>query len=99
MPNLRRLDFIRMACMTASVSYRDLLTEDEWVQALLSGKVPRNRRPHLHTLFDEAPPRIIAGLLEEVGKWAKPGKVIANARRIARELDVSPRVQGWLKSI
>lgn len=99
MPQPRRPDFLRMACVTASVSYRESLTEDELVQALLSGKVPRNRRPHLHTLFDEGSPRIIAGLLEQVGKSAKPGTVVANAQRIARELDVLPRVQDWLKSI
>jgi hypothetical protein len=88
-----------MACATASVSYRESLTKDELVQALLSGKVPQNRRPHLHTLFDEGSPRVILGLLEQVGNSAKPGKVVANARRIAKELHVLPRVQDWLKSI
>lgn len=87
-----------MACITANVSYRESLTQDELVHALLSGKVPRNRRPHLRTLFDEAPRQLIAGLLQEVGKWAKPGKVVANVQSIAMELDVLPRVQDWLKA-
>jgi precorrin-6B methylase 2 len=89
-----------MGCTTASVSYRESLTKDELVQALLSGKVPQNRRPHLRTLFDEGSPGVILGLLEQVGNSAKPGKkVVANARRIAKELHVLPRVQDWLKSI
>jgi transcriptional regulator with XRE-family HTH domain len=94
-----RPDFIGMACTTASVSYRERLTQDELLHALLSGKVPRTRRPHLQTLFDEASQRLIAGLVQEVSKWAKPGKVVGNVRRIARELDVLPRVQEWLKTI
>ena len=95
----RRPDFIFMACATASVSYRESLTQDELVHTLLSGKVSRNRRPHLRTLLDEAPQRLIAGLVQEVGRWVKPGKVIGNVQRIARELDVLSRVQDWLKTI
>jgi len=95
----RQPDFIFMACTVASVSYRESLTQDALVHALLSGKVPRNRRPHLRTLFDEASQPLIAGLVQEVSKWAKPGKVVGNVRRIARDLDVLPRVQEWLKTI
>lgn len=95
----RRPDFIRMACTTASVSFRETMEPDELVHALLSGKVPRNRRPHLRTLLDESSQRLIAGLVQEVGKWAKPGKVIANVQRIARDLDVLSRVQDWLKTL
>ena len=95
----RRPDFISAACTSASVSYRELLAQDELVHALLSGKVPRNRRPHLRTLLDEAPRRVVEGLVHEVGKWAKPGRVIGNVQKMAAELDVLPRVQDWLKTI
>ena len=94
-----RPDFISAACTSASVSYRELLAQDELVHALLSGKVPRNRRPHLRTLLDEAPRRVVEGLVHEVGKWAKPGRVIGNVQKMAAELDVLPRVQDWLKTI
>jgi len=65
---------------------------------LLSGKVPRNRRPHLRTLLEEAPRPLLEGLVQEVGKWAKPGKVAGNVARIAGELGVSRRTQEWLKT-
>ena len=99
MPKPRRPDFIRTACMTASVSYRELLTSDELVGALVSGKVPQNRRPHLRTLLDEASQTLIAGLVQDVARSTKSGKVVGNLRRIARELDVLPKVQDWLKTI
>jgi len=77
-----------MACITASVSYKETLTPDELVRALLSGKVHRDRRPHIRTLLDEGSPSLIEGLIHELGKWAKPGKVAANVRKIAVELYV-----------
>ena len=94
----RRPDFIGMACTTSSVSYKEVLTPDELVHALLSGKVPRNRRPHLRTLLEEAPRPLLEGLVQEVGKWAKRGKVAGNVARIAGELGVSRRTQEWLKT-
>ena len=93
----RRPDFIGMACTTSSVSYKEVLTPDELVHALLSGKVPRNRRPHLRTLLEEAPRPLLEGLVQEVGKWAKPGRVAGNVATIADELSVSQRTREWLK--
>ncbi len=52
-PKKRGPDFVRMACTSASVSFRELLTEDELVRALVTGKVPGNRRPHLRSLIEE----------------------------------------------
>src|SRR2546425_8104831 len=46
-PRKRGPDFVRMACTSASVRYRQPLTEHELVHALLSAKISRNRRPHL----------------------------------------------------
>lgn len=94
----RRQDFIQMACITASVSFKETLTPDELVHALLSGKVPRSRRPHLRALLEEAPRSLLEGLVQEVGKWAKPGKVAGNVERIAGELDVSRRTRERLKT-
>lgn len=94
----RRQDFIQMACTTASVSFKETLTPDELVHALLSGKVSRNRRPHLRTLLEEAPRSLLEGLVQEVGKWAKPGRVAGNVERIAAKLGASRRVQDWLKA-
>lgn len=94
----RRPDFIQMACTTASVSFRESMAPDELVHALLSGKVPRNRRPHLRALLEEAPRPLLEALLEEVGRWARPGKVAGNIQKIAAELGVLQRTGTWLKT-
>jgi hypothetical protein len=87
-----------MACTTASVSFRESLAPDELVHALLSGKVPRNRRPHLRTLLEEAPRPLLEGLVHEVSRWTKPGKVAGNVEKIATELGSSQRTRSWLKT-
>ena len=94
----RRPDFIQMACTTASVSFRETMEPDDLVHALLSGKVPRSRRPHLRALLEEAPRPLLEGLLEQVGRWARPGKVAGNIRKIASELGVLHRTGTWLKT-
>jgi len=83
----RRPDFLRMAATTASVSYKTPLTEAELLGSLLSGKVPAGKRPHLRTLLEEARPELIKGMISEVGKWTKPGKIEKNLEKIARELE------------
>ena len=92
-------DFIRMACTTASVSYKESLTPDELVRAFLSGEVARDRRPHIRMLLEEGSPSLIAGLIHEVGRLATPAQVAANIKKIASELDVLERVQEQLKKI
>jgi len=81
-------DFVRMACTSASVSFRELLTEDELVRVLVTGKVPRNRRPHLRSLLKEAPENLVKGLIEQVTTLAKPGEVEKNLGKIAQALRV-----------
>lgn len=75
-----------MACTTASVSYRESLTPEELVQALLAGRVPQNRQAHFHVLLDETPIALLQGLLEQVGKQATYTKVLENFQRIGAEL-------------
>lgn len=94
----RRPDFIAMACTTASVSFREVLTPDELINALLSGEVPKKRRPHVRTLFDEAPPALLQGLTEDVARWAKPGKLEKNLRKLAIDLRATHGVERWLKT-
>ncbi len=87
-PKKRGPDFVRMACTSASVSFRELLTEDELVRVLVTGKVPRNRRPHLRSLLEEAPENLVKGLIEQVTTLAKPGEVEKNLGKIAQALRV-----------
>lgn len=91
-------DFVRMACTTANVSYRDALSEDELVRALLTGKIPAGRRPHFRTLFDEATPALLQGLAQEVSRWTKPGRLEKNLGMIARDINAKREIGTWLKT-
>jgi hypothetical protein len=94
----RRPDYLRMACTTASVSYRNVLTEEELINALLTGKVPPGRQAHIRTLLDEAPPALLAALATDAARWTRPGKLERNLARLAREVGASRRVDEWLKT-
>jgi transcriptional regulator with XRE-family HTH domain len=96
-PAARVNDFVRMACTTANVSYRNALTEDELIHALLNGKVPSGKRPHFRTLLDEAPPNLLRGLVRETNQWTKPGRVEKNLARIADEVSSTRKIGAWLK--
>src|SRR5688500_4218465 len=62
-------DFIEMACASAGVSFKRQLTSDELVQALLSGKAPKDKHAHFIVLLEEAPPALLNGLVQQVGGW------------------------------
>lgn len=91
-------DFVSMACTTANVSFRDALSEDELIRALLTGKIPAGRRPHFRTLFDEAAPALLHGLAQEVSRWTKPGRLEKNLGKIAGEINSKRGVDVWLKT-
>jgi hypothetical protein len=89
-------NFLRMARVTANVSYREALTEDELVHALLTGRVAHSKRPHLGTLLQEAPKPMIEGLIQQVGGWNKAtDRIRKNLRRIAQQLDVERSDAPW----
>ncbi len=92
-------DFIAMACASVSVSFRNTLTPDELVHALLSGRPAPGKEAHFVALLEEAPPALLRGLIAQVGKWGKPGKVETNVRKIARALDVSLKSERWRKIV
>jgi transcriptional regulator with XRE-family HTH domain len=97
-PKTRRSDFIRLASTTASVSFKEPLTEAELIRALLSGKVPPGKRPHFRLLLEEASPTLMRGLLREVSRWTKPGKIEKGLAAIARDVGATERVHVWLKT-
>jgi transcriptional regulator with XRE-family HTH domain len=98
-PKTRRSDFIRLASTSASVSFKEPLTEAELIRALLTGKVPQGKKPHFRTLFAEARPSLVRGLLHEVSRWTKPGKLEKNLTAIAHEVGATERVAEWLKTV
>ena len=94
----RRPDYLSMACTTANVSFKSALTEDELIHALVTGKVPAKRGPHLRALFNEAPITLLKGLADETARSTKPGKLEKNLRKLVSDLAVSRSVDGWLKT-
>jgi len=91
-------DYIGMACTSAGVSLREQLSPDELVKALLTGKAPRERRAHFAVLLEESPGELLRGLVAQVGRWATPGKVEANLRKIAAGVGVPARPAKWRKT-
>jgi|SRR5579862_2342956 len=89
-------DFVRLASSAASVSFKTALTERELLHALLTGKVPQNRRPHLRALLEEAPRALLKGLVQQVSRWSTPGKVERNLGKLAAALGLSERSGKWL---
>ena len=94
----RQPDFIGMACTNASVSFKETLTPDELVHALLSGKPTPEKEAHFIALIEEAPASLLSGLVQQVGKWAKAGKLERNLAKIARQLGVTIRDEAWPKT-
>jgi transcriptional regulator with XRE-family HTH domain len=89
-------DFLRLASTAASVSFKTALTERELLRALLTGKVPHDRRPHMRTLLEEAPHALVKGLIQQVGRWTKPGKIEKNLDRIATAIGLPEGGGKWL---
>jgi transcriptional regulator with XRE-family HTH domain len=92
----RRPDFVQMASTAASVSFKEPLAPEDLVAILLKGKVPAGKRPQMRALFDEATPSLLHGLVQEISRWSKPGKIAKNLVRIAEELGAARKVEQWL---
>jgi transcriptional regulator with XRE-family HTH domain len=95
-PAPRRPNYVRMACTSASVSFRETLSEPELTRALLTGRVPAKRRPHLRALLDEAPIAVLQGLTAEIARWTRPGRIPENLVGIAKVLGCRRRPRAWL---
>jgi transcriptional regulator with XRE-family HTH domain len=61
-----RLNALRLASQTASVSYKQVLEPQAFAAALVAGHLPAQLKPQVATLLDEAPLPIIVGAVEEV---------------------------------
>jgi transcriptional regulator with XRE-family HTH domain len=88
-------DYLRMACTSASTSFRERLRPDELARALLTGKVPANRRPHLRVILEELPAPVLEGVVRQVGAWSTREKVLANLEKIAQTLGAALRTASW----
>jgi len=81
-----------------SSHYSIALTERELLHALLTGKVPANRQPHLRTLLEEAPRALLKGLIQQVRNESRPGKVERNLDRLAVALGLPEDWGKWLRT-
>ena len=59
---------LRMACRTASVSYKTQLDAKVLARALATGDLPPQWVPHVSTLIDEAPLPILVSAVEEAAE-------------------------------
>jgi DNA-binding XRE family transcriptional regulator len=77
-------DFLRMACVSANVSFKDELKPEDLAQALLTGKVPRGFRPHLRAVFEEVPREVLLGVLSQlIGPSHDRERILESAGRLA----------------
>jgi transcriptional regulator with XRE-family HTH domain len=88
-------DYVRMACTSASTSFRERLRPDDLVRILLSGKVPAARRPHLRVILEELPAPVLEGVVRQVEGWSNREKVLENLASIARALGTTLRIGSW----
>jgi transcriptional regulator with XRE-family HTH domain len=88
-------DYLRVASTSASVGFKESLTEKELLRTMLTGNVPANRRPHLRKLLEESPRALIEGLVRQVGRWARPGKIEKNFDKIAAALGIAESGSKW----
>lgn len=94
-----KTDFVGMASASAGVSFREPLTSDELIQALLSGKVPPGKGPHLIVLLEESSSTVLNGLVQQVGAWVTPEKVKKNLKKLAGQLGLDERTAHWQTKI
>jgi transcriptional regulator with XRE-family HTH domain len=93
----RSPDFLRLASTSASVSFKETLTEKELLRVLLSGRVPSNRRSHVRKLFEESPRPLLEGLIRQMKGRLPPGKFTKNLDTIATILGIENRPTSWWK--
>lgn len=92
----RTTDYVALGAAAGSTGFRDALGGEELVRALLGGKPPARKSPHVRRLLEDSPPRLIAGLVAQVSQWAEPRRVRRGLQELAAKLEVAPRAE-WTK--
>lgn len=85
-------DFLKMACLSANVSYKGKLARKELTQVLVTGKIPKDKRPQLRVVFDELPPSIFDGLVQQVAKICGESKLKKNVETVAQAIHSQKRI-------
>jgi hypothetical protein len=89
-------DFLKIAATSASVSFRGSLTASELRKILLTGRVPRRRRPHIRALLNEAPEPVWRGLAGQLRTLAARDRLAGSLKNLARKLGGTRDVTPWL---
>lgn len=63
---LKKGGALQSAAQTASVSYREILSAEVLLQVFLDRSIPKNFKPHVFTLLEEAPISLLGALVEEL---------------------------------
>jgi transcriptional regulator with XRE-family HTH domain len=97
-PPSKATDFLRLASTSASVSFKSPLSQRELLAALLSGKVPPGKSPHIRALLEESPKAVVRGLIRQIGGGTTPGKVERNLHKLGAAVGLSAERAKWLKN-
>lgn len=89
-------DFLKIASTSASVSFRESLTPFELRKILLTGRVPRQRRPHIRALLNEAPEPVWRGIAGQLCSLVTRDQLASNLRTLARKLGSTRDIAAWL---
>lgn len=89
-------DFLKIAATSANVSFRESLTPSELRKTLLTGRVPRRRRPHIRALLNEAPEPVWRGLAGQLGSLVTRDRLAGNLKNLARKLGSARDITPWL---
>jgi transcriptional regulator with XRE-family HTH domain len=86
---------LRMASTSASVSYKEKLRWQELCKALASGVIPPKRLPHIGTILDELPQKVLVAAVEEAAHLSQvqAKKIWSHVYQWATEFQ-SPRLHG-----
>ena len=95
-PHPKPSDYLGVASMSASVSFKTQLSSDELRRILLTGKVPANRRAHMGTLLEEAPKSMLKSLIQQMRRSTDPGKLERNLIKIAAQVGVPVDSIEWM---
>jgi len=80
-------DYLKLACISANVSYKEAITPDVLAQTLLTGKVPPKLGPNLRVVYDELPLRVFDGMIRQVSRWgSKPERLARHVREIGEAI-------------
>lgn len=92
----REPDFLRMGATSASVSFREKLSVNELTRILVSGRVPKAKRPHVRALLEGAPKAVLRGLYKQLALAVSTDRLTNNFERLVRALDATREVSSWL---